>query len=238
MIYLFYGTDKNKTRAKYDALLAALARKSPEASLFVLTQENFSSGKLEELSGGQTLFYGKYLVACDNLLGQEEIFEEIKKSAKALRASDNLFVFLENENLKEGIKLLGKLSEKSQEINLADKEKKEAFNIFSLTDAVAERNPTRAWSLYQEALRRGVGVEEVLWKLVWQIKNLLLVKTNKNSKELKLSPFVLRKAQAGAAKFEEKELASLSGQLVSIYHDTFPGSEEMEVEIENLLIKL
>ena len=50
------------------------------------------------------------------------------------------------------------------------------YNPFAICDAFAEKNKAKAWTIYQQALRRGIPAEEVFFKILWQIKNLLLVK--------------------------------------------------------------
>lgn len=237
MLYSFYGTDLIKSRKKYQALLDALLVKNPQAELFLVNKENFDRGRFEELIVGQTLFYSKYLVGCDNLLDDIEILTAVKKHIKDIAASANVFVFLENHELKEGIKLLGKYATKSQEINLLEKKETAIFNLFTLTDAISARNPTLAWTLYEEALRRGLSPDEIYWKVIWVIKNLLLVKSDAK-KDLKLNPYVLKKAELGAKNYRFEELAQLSSRLTSLYHTQFPDSEGFELELEEILAQL
>ena len=116
------------------------------------------------------------------------------------------------------------------------------YNPFAICDAFAEKNKAKAWIIYQQALRQGIPDEEVFFKIIWQIKNLLLVKKLMNagvanvSKETGLHSFVVGKAIKAAKNFSEQELINYSYEMLKIYHEERRGESELPIEFEKLLI--
>lgn len=117
------------------------------------------------------------------------------------------------------------------------------YNPFAICDAFADKNKAKAWIIYQQALRQGISAEEVFFKILWQIKNLLLVKrlisagVDNVAKETGLHSFVANKAIKASQKFSEDELENYSYEMLKIYHRERRGELEMQVEFEKLLIK-
>lgn len=118
------------------------------------------------------------------------------------------------------------------------------FNLFAASDAVAERNRSKAWILLNEAVMAGVAAEEIFFKILWQVKTLMIVKRldvlkiKNPDKESGLHPFVYKKTLAGAQKFSEKELADFSFELLRIYHDSRRGREDIAIGTEKFLLNL
>ncbi len=244
MIYLFYGNDEIRSRDKTGAIINSLLAKSPEASLFRLTNENFKASSLDELTKGQGLFHQKFIVACDNLLSgdkeNKEILEAVRGALQEIAKSENVFIFLENNIEEKVLEKIEKLAVKTQkfEKRVGELAGHSAFNVFSLTDAVSARNKNRAWVLYQEALMAGLSAEEILWKLIWAVDNLLLVKNTKDSSKLKLKPFPLTKAKNATKNFSNEELKKLSASLVDLYHNNFLGTEEFDLGLEKIILSV
>lgn len=253
MIYLFYGTDEIRSRDKTNAVINSLLAKSPEASLFRLTKENFSENSLDELTRGQGLFYNKFIVACDNLLSPDKKIKENKDEAagseeksdnfdwvELAAKSDNIFIFLENNLPAKILAKLEKLAVKTQnfEKKVGELSKHSAFNIFSITDAFTAKNKNRAWVLYQEALMHGISSEEILWKLIWAVNNLLLVKNTKDVGKLKMKPYPLTKAKNASKTFSNEELTKLSASFVDLYHLNYLGTDEFEFGLEKIILSI
>ena len=117
------------------------------------------------------------------------------------------------------------------------------YNPFAICDAFAAKNKARAWTLLQEAILSGVPVEDVFFKILWQIKNLLLVKKLKKdgksniAEETGLHPFVIKKALMAGNNFSEEELVNYSGEMVRIYHEERRGICELPIELEKMLVR-
>lgn len=173
--------------------------------------------------------------------------------------------WLENESTKRKISMAGGLSEElikqygndlwslSQALekhSLAPKadlflsRKGNQVNIFHIADAVAEKDRGRAWLLFQKALLSGIDPEEIFWKIVWQIKNLLLLKNllplgeKKIIEATNLHPYVVKKTLSAIRNHSEEELAGYSSELIDLYHNSRRGLADFDVGIEKFLIKL
>lgn len=117
------------------------------------------------------------------------------------------------------------------------------YNPFAICDAFAEKNKVKAWIILQQALTQGIAAEEVFFKILWQVKNLLMVKKLNSAEivniaqETGLHPFVAGKALRASKNFTEEELENYSAEMVRIYHQERRGEGELEIEFEKLLIK-
>lgn len=112
------------------------------------------------------------------------------------------------------------------------------FNIFALTDAVGARDKRNAWVLYRKALASGMVPEEVFYKVVWQVKSLLLAKNTKSADEAGMKPYPYSKAKGYLRNFKDSDLENLSQELVIGYHNSRRGKGEMETFVEKTLLSL
>lgn len=112
------------------------------------------------------------------------------------------------------------------------------FNIFSLTDAVGARQKKEAWILYEKALAAGVRAEEIFFKIVWQVKSMLLASRTKNVGETDMKAFPYNKAKNFLKNFKPGELEKISESLAIGYHRARRGEIEIETLVEKLLLSL
>ena len=237
MIYLIYGKDSFQGREKLKELTDFFRTKIGNLGIFRIEDENFDPLQFEELIRSQMLFGKKHLVVCNRVLENTGAKFFVKKNIERISVTPNVFLFFEEEIEKELLDLFKKHGEKVQEFKLKKVvENQKDYKPFAICDAVAEKNKSRAWILFQKALLSGVPAEEIFYKIVWQIKTLLLVK--KAPKETGLHPFVLKKNLWAIKNFTEKELVNYSFDLVKIYHDVRRGLEEFPLGLEKFFICL
>jgi len=241
MIYLFYGQDIETARRKADGVVASLLKKRPDASVFRLDSDKWQEAAFDEYVGGQGLFVQKYIVVLDRLFEKKELKEYVVERLKVLKASDNVFIILENTLDKTTLGKFEKTAEKIQAFG-EDKEgtskskKASEFNMFTMTDALGARNGKRLWTLYQQALRHGVVNEELHGILFWQVKSMLLAVLSKDVKESGLNPFVYSKAKNYAKNFTLPELKKISSDLVTMYHRAHRGEVDFDVALEKFFL--
>ncbi len=120
---------------------------------------------------------------------------------------------------------------------LFDKKGRE-FNIFALTDALGARDKKRAWVLYQQALAAGLSAEEIFFKIVWQVKSMLVALKTKSVGETDMKPFPYTKAKSFLKNFKPDELETLSLNLVVGYQKARRGEGEVETLTEKILLSL
>ena len=94
MLFLTYGTDKNKCRDRQQNLRQALLAKNQDSSVFKIFSENFSEASFQELISGQTLFAQKFIVSCDNLLKDKDSKDYLFNNLAEIKSSNNIFLFL------------------------------------------------------------------------------------------------------------------------------------------------
>jgi len=234
MIYVFFGTDREGIIKKTEGLMKSIFVKNPDLAYERFDTDNFDIGKLRDLSESQSLFGNKTAVILDQILEEnQEVFESLSH----LNASQNIFIIRENKILKPELKKLEKYTEKIEEIN-EKVGKKESFNIFTLGDAIGERNKKNAWVLYQKGIFSGLAPEQLFWTVVGQVRNMLTALKTKNAAESGLHPFVYGKAKGFLRNYKEKELIELSERLVVGYHKARRGEGEIETLLEKTLLSL
>ena len=237
MLYLFYGTDRNKAHEKALTLLAMLQKKKPDAPVFRLDTEEWQPGTLSELIGGQGLFERRCLVFGSYLLENEDAEKDILASLSDIAASGNIFILLEGKLNKSTLLPLTDAAEKVQACE-AKTARGEAFNIFSLTDAFGRRDKKHLWVLYRQALASGSEPEEVQGILFWQLKSIFLASVCKSADEAGLKPFVWSKAKSFAKNFSPNELRALSQKFVTLYHDSRRGRHDFDIALERLILTI
>lgn len=97
-------------------------------------------------------------------------------------------------------------------------------NIFKLTDSVSQKNTKAALKLIDDFLKNGYSESYILNMLIYQFKNLLLVKSLQEENmtiaqirsHLRLHPFVLQKTMMQAKGFTLDQIKKIYNQLLEI----------------------
>ncbi len=250
MLYLYAGSDRVKAREKWLVAVKNFKDKHPEAELFGMTAETFNPAVLNEYIIGQTLFAKKYVVVLDELSANKEFEGDFNPPSggraslwQLMDESPNIFIVFEGKIAAPIKKKLEKLEGKINLFELAETGKGKNtgareygnYNIFAFTDYFAARDRKNLWVEYQKALRADIPAEEIFWKLVWQVKNLLYVaKVGKAPKGM--HPFVAEKTARAAKNFSVEELSKLSSNLLDTYHAARRGEVEFGVEVERMIL--
>lgn len=237
MLYVIYGSDTHKARAKLHDLLELAKKKRPEAELFKITTENWSDSQFDELLVAQGLFEQKYTTVLDNLFEKKDIKSFVLDKVKEMKESKQIFLMLESSIDAASLKKLEKFSEKVQVFEKSE-DKKPSINIFSITDGLVQKDKKKLWISYIDLLGRGAVAEEVHGILFWQVKNMILASRAGSATETGLSPFVYKNALTGARNYKTEELQKMSGELVDMTHRVRQGHGELEVMIEKWVLSL
>jgi DNA polymerase III delta subunit len=241
MIYLLYGSDTTKSRAKLHDLVASLIKKKPDASHIKITDETFDEAYLEENIIGMGLFSQKTIVEMVHVFRNKDAKEIILSRLKEIGSSDNIFVFVEGELNKGELTKFEKYSEKVQLFEEPTSAKAPAgkdFNIFSLTDALGRRDKKQLWVLYTKAKMKDIADEEIHGILFWHIKSMIQALSATSAKDAGLNPFVYQKSIGFSRNFTPDELKKISSDLVSIYHNARRGITPFESALETFILSL
>ncbi|MCX6798049.1 MAG: DNA polymerase III subunit delta [Candidatus Falkowbacteria bacterium] len=116
-------------------------------------------------------------------------------------------------------------------------------NIFALTDALSAKNKKLATALLEEQYLAGASEEYILSMLMRQFKIILQIKDadlskmdpERTSQELKLHPYVVKKAWGAAKNFSSQELKNYLNKLIEIDYLNKSGRGDLKTEISLLI---
>jgi len=249
MLYLFHGTDTQKSGDKARSLITSLRAKRPDAAFVSVTANDWNSSIIEEHLGGQGLFSNKYIIFLNRVTENEEAKENLAAFIPAMNESANIFIVHEGKLNAELKKAFEKSSEKIVVTDLAEAKSssrfassaagtggRSDFNIFALADAFGSRDSSKVWSIYRQAIDAGIEPENIIGTLFWQVKSMIQAGVAKSATEAGLSPFVFSKAKKYSDNYSGEEIQGLTEKLITIYHDGHRGLRDMEWGLERLML--
>ncbi|MFA6255260.1 MAG: DNA polymerase III subunit delta [Patescibacteria group bacterium] len=256
---------KNKGQKIQKEILEALDKNGLKDTIIVFWESGLDGGKSRSKISQKrsNLLFSrlkkeKYAQEFD-LLTEQEVCrfasEQIKKRGGKIEPSAlNLLADLTGNDLWQLNSEIDKLLafRPNQLITVADvnelvKNKLEA-DIFKLTDALGQKNKKLALKLISDQLRGGTSPTELLTKITWQFKNLLLVKSFMESHgsgysssrltyTLGLHPFVIKKTMAQAHFHQLPTLKKIYQNLITIDYKIKTSQIDPEVLFDLLVIK-
>lgn len=235
MLYIIHGNDRQKGRTQFAKLRDALSAHGE--NMVVVSEGSVSKETLSEQAVTRGLFGEVSVFVFDGVLEKKEDQEIVAQLVPTLSESPNHFLFFEPVLVKEFADEARKSAGEMIECSVKRGEERPAFNIFSLGDALGERNKKELWVRYQQAVLFGLEPEEVCNTLFWTLKNMVLMKTSPDE-ALDLNPFVAKKARGFAKNYEVKELVELSRALMTLYHEGHRGGEPMHIALEKFILRL
>ncbi len=233
MLHVFAGNDREGVLGRLEASIHALAKKGP-LTLERFDAESFSPGHIDEYAGAAGLFGERYGIVIEGALEEHE--DEILARAQAMAQSANTFFLLEPKLLAKQRKVLQKHAE--EVVEAAREGKKNAFNVFALTDALGKRDRKGLWVLFARARREGEGGESLHGLLFWMVKSMRAAALSKSATEAGLSPFVYTKAKSFSKNFSAEELKQLSHNLVVLYHEARRGWMDLDAALERFILSM
>ena len=207
MIYCITGTDNQKRKIATEKVVGNFVSQNFPINRFSTKDLDI----LEELAGSTGLFFEKHVSVFDQVLEKKEHSEILLSKIEILKDSLNIFIFIEQSLLKDTSDAFKKHAEIFEVFDMP-KDTYKGFNVFTLTDAFCNRDKKSLWILYQKALMENIVVEEILHKLFWQVKMLLIIKSNPNPDQLKrlvIKDFTFNKSKASVKNFTDVELHTL-----------------------------
>ena len=237
MLYLLSG--KSNKRKEYIKLITEKYSLVPQH----IYDNDIQDMEITQITSTQTgLFGDKELYVIHNLCRTLDL----KNILLGFAESENIFIFSEDSVTKPIIKVFEKHDSDIQDFGKEDlpagrQEKKNSFNMFSLTDALGTRDKKKLWLLFQEAKKNG-SPEEIHGILFWQIKNLALVKSSATNLPAGrqvpgMNPFVYKKTSGYAQKFSDTEIKKMTRDLVYMFHNRDMYST-LDIEIEKFILNI
>lgn len=175
MIYLFYGSDMEKVRAKAFEWVAAARKKEPNLAYARLAREELTAAALEGAALSSGLFVKRLLVLIDDPYQktEEEAEPILDDYLDQLAASDNAIVILAPKLLASKAKKISAKAKQTYEYNArAAREDARGFNA-PLVNALAARSREKLWLEVIRALRAGDAPEMLHGLLHWKARDLM-----------------------------------------------------------------
>ncbi|OGG78056.1 hypothetical protein A3A36_02700 [Candidatus Kaiserbacteria bacterium RIFCSPLOWO2_01_FULL_52_12b] len=230
MIYLFYGSDVEKTRSKAFEWVAKARTKEPNLAYVRLAREELDRNTLEDaaLSGG--LFVKRLLILIDDPFptahktndederNEEESAESVfEEHIEALAASDNAIIILVPRlAAAKAKKLVAKAKMAYKFDKLATLEDKRGFNS-TLVDALGARSREKLWLEVNRALIAGDAPEMLHGLLHWKARDLM--------------------AKGGRA-WAPKEARALSLSLIELLQSSRRGNIDLSLSLEKFALSI
>ncbi len=236
MLYLFYGTDRNKALSKALAIIDKKTEEKKDAVVFKVESENLTKDLLTELCGGQGLFEQKFIVHIKDVFQDENSKSIVSDFLKDIAESENVFILTEGSLLKKDFTKIEKHAEKVWE-HIAKEKVEVKENIFNITNYLLARDKKNLWIEYHK-LRESFVPEEIHGTLFWAFKNVALAARSKTPADSGLKPFVYSNSKRATTKFSPEELEEKLWGLTKILGDSRRGEGELDVLLEKWMLNL
>lgn len=207
MIHILIGNNI-KSKSKYIDDIS----KGFETLSFLNTKVDKSS--ILEYISGNSLFQYKYSLLLDNIFSSFDISFSIGE-LKEMQDSVNNFIFLEDKMLASEISKYKKYAN-IEKFEYKELEKKEKINVFDIASSFGRKDKIQSWVLYNKAIENGIEPEAIAGILFWKIKNMIISKDKM---------------------FNKDDLMSISGKLVSLYHESHLGKYDMSIALEQFILQ-
>lgn len=209
MIYLFYGENTEEKKE-------SIKEKARDTSVIRLQSTNLNKEMLLNYGEQKSLFGEVFTILIENPISEAgDIFDD--ELLSSLKESNYLFIFLEDklslEDIKKYKKYIKEISKFEIKSNTKFIKKENPFTIVNLFE---NKDKINTWIEYRKIVEKGGELEPVLGMFFWKIKSMIL---SKNSK------------------FTENELKNQSKELVDIYHKSHLGILDMDIAIEQFILK-
>lgn len=233
MLHAFFGTDTITVRHKAGTFVHE--KQNAGAEVIRLEPTTYVPERLVDAVGSVSLFGAPQVIVIDTPSVEPDMFAQVFEVLESFASTKHDVVLIEGKLLAPEKKKLQKYAATMGEYTA---ESKLAFNTFALADALLERDKKNLWVLLSRAKVEGLGSEEIIGTLFWQLKSLRLAAKTNDPEEAGLKPFVYSKAKRALSKFKDGELEMLSETLVAAYHDGHTGRRDISVALERWVLAL
>ena len=192
MLYVFCG-DRFGARELSKEFVAACQKKRAGAE-YIYLSPSVGYHSLEELLLGQGLFEQKYIVFCDEMIGDSS-GQHLVDNLPLYAESPHMFVVFEPSLDARGEKKLsagGAVIKRCREQQSASEDMRP---VFAFVDVFLRGDRERSFVALHSLLRNGGLPSSVLNMLLWQLRVLVLVSQSGSASAAGVKPFVYTKAQ-------------------------------------------
>ncbi|MDP2649035.1 MAG: hypothetical protein Q8P19_04030 [bacterium] len=167
MLYVYTGTDREKTRAALEAEL-----KKHKGARVIRLSDAHAPADISAALQGRGLFAERRIVVLDGALENEEMRPLVMQALTAMREAEDSYLILEEKVDAATKRALGKYAEKIQVFDSPKSQEGKA--IFALKGALVRGDKKALWIGLQRELIEGKRPEAVHGFLFWAAKDALL----------------------------------------------------------------
>ncbi len=167
MLYVYTGTDREKSRAAMNAAVEKSGLK------IVRITDAHSLDDVRAGLQGAGMFGEQWAVVLDGVLCNDDLSRTVLGMMPVMKSSPDEFFILEEKMDAVTKKTVGKYAEKIEVFDLPGGKKKDS-GIFVLADALKRGDKKTLWVEYQRALARGDVPEAIHGVLFWGAKDMFL----------------------------------------------------------------
>ncbi len=197
MLYVFCG-DRFSSR-NYAGSFADACRKKRTQAEYIYLSPGFPHHSLEELLFGQGLFEKKYIVFCDEMLG-DTLSGHLTENLGAYQSSPHMFIIFEpalTAAQEKSFTECGASIKRFREQVAAE----DSRALFAFTDVFVRRDRGKTLAALYRLLQKGESPTSLLNILLWQLRMLVLVSRSENAVAAGVKPFVFTKAKKALTSF-------------------------------------
>lgn len=233
MLAVFYGSDQIKVRAEAHKYIDNIIK--ADQTVIRIENDNYASGQLVNFANSSVLFGTTPVYLIDTLSTSADSYQELLDNLELLATSPYEFVVIERA-LKAADKK--QFAKHTTEIYVLEKgESLIKFNIFSMAEALINRDKRQLWVLLQEAKHQNLSAEEIIGTLWWQLKILRLALYTKSADEAGVKDFPYNKAKRALKNFKDGEIETLSFKLLNLYHEGHAGKRDIDLALEEWVLR-
>jgi len=233
MYVVFYGDDRGLVRD--EAANFIKSKLGTGQSFNTIEAGEFELGQVSDAIGASSLFGESEWYLLDEPSANQDFLEEVTNSLESMKDSVNKFVILEAKLLVAPKKKYTKFADEVKEFTA---EKKLKSNPFLMAEALSQKDKRKLWVLLQEAKLSGMREEEIIGILWWQLKTLRLAAITSSASEAGMKDFPYNKAKRSLSTFKEGEVNKISQSLLEVYHEGHSGVRDMDIGLEEWVLKI
>ena len=198
MIYLFYG-DRLKAR---DAVLkfVDICKKKRENAEYIRILKDGTNKPTNELLLSQGLFEKKHIVLLDEMFDQKDYTVDFLKNTSKYARSEHMFIVFEPSIKQTDVKKLEKAGAIIKEFK--GREVVESTQSFKFVETFLSGQKGKSFAMLHKLLKDGEDPDSLRNVLIWQIKNMNLIKMSSSQAASGIKPFPYKKAKELLNKYE------------------------------------
>jgi len=229
MLHIYFGSDVSAARSKACAVAA-----DTEKSVTRIEAETYVPQQITDSVRSVSLFgdCSTYIIDTPSL--DEIMNQEVLACATEMAESLDVFIIIEGPLLAAPKKKWLAHASMSEEFSKGPAAR---FDVFRLAESLLQRDKKSLWMLLCDARTAGLASEEIIGTLWWQLKTLRVADCTNTAAEAGMKEYPYNKAKRALRNFKAGELESLSTSLLAVYHDGHGGVRDIELGLEEWVLR-